>query len=1254
MSNIMSKRSHTKTFSWLLASPLALLGLALPAQTPVATAKTTQSVDSTVKLLLDARFPAKFDQLGAMQRLQATLPLPADMPGRGALEELILSRWNSLRRAEESNDFGWLQKLQEEGRLSGLGGLQARALLAGWHRQNGRFDKAKALRKGDGWLRKGLAIGPFGDEGSTYYGVSYGPEQGRFDLQTEQAGRYGKVGWRKIKIPLTKTQLDAGQDLPSTKKDGCHYVLIQIQSPQSQKAWVDTICSGSYELFWNQSRVARVRRGIDWEGVRSFRPILLRKGWNQLLVKTTNTRVRTIALRLLDTKGKAIPGLKLEDEKLLHPMAEPVPQTLEMPPPLSLGENFAMRREDGKWMLESGQQPSPTLLAYMGYWRAGQGQPDQGISMCREALARDGKSPSIRAAHLDCLRLARHIPMDMRRLEIRRAIKAAGSLDEKHAWFMTQKVNRLYQDDKREEALRLVKAQQAKDPKKFELIALEYSVLRNWGWREEAERALDRLIALRPQSSRLLLDKASRIEKRGDVARARKMVDAALAAHPGEQGLLNRATRLARLMGDYKARADLLKRSYREQPDSRSALESMAWLAEDQGQFDESARLLREAAKKAPGVASLQEYIGDALYLAGDKKAAKAAYEKSLAAKPSDHALRRWIARQDGLEDEFTEAQPFRIDGMKVAMGYKGRPSDKVNKSTLLIDQMILRVNKDGSMIEETHQLRRINDRAGVEAHEEARAAAAAEQVLLVRTIHADGTTYVPHLVSNSFSMPNLEPGSFVEERYRNFKSASGAQPIDFLTFTFRSTDEPFLFSQFVVLMPKEQKLGKWVMRNFPKEDLEKKDMGDQVAWIFTKRNMPRLVKERQMPPAEELNPWVTFGRPYPMPPFVRAMKAAYEVMSHPFLEIREKTESVTKGLSSDLDKCHAIHDFVHSWTPDTAIRRGSPQAISVLLKKEGDRFGLQLAMLRAAGIDFTPALIWPQRPELQTTYLAPFDNPGVYQQRAALVHPKGAKSYWILQGSFRYWPMGKLPPVLGTSPTAGCPYILLEGDTGYPGILPGPAPTETGSLAVHGKLHFEGTKAVLEATVQFRGPTAYILKENLNTRTSNIRKQFAEQQVARGQFPGFRVTSSRYIDLDKKGLPFAIEYKLERPNAVRKRGDELFLLPILPPNMMTRRLGGRAERVQDFVVKVYQVSDWDLVIDPGSYAFGEIPKGLLMRKYLFDYGLSYAREGRNLHIRRLSLVHPVRIHPASYPDFLEHCRRIDDAEASPIPLRQG
>ncbi len=665
----------TRTLTNLSLLALIFSAAGLPAQGQVSPSQTgtapASNSDAIFELLLESRFPSRFDQIGAMRRLEQALPVSADLPARGALEELILSRWNGLRRAEEIDDLSWLEKLQASNKLSGLGDLQALALLANWHRQQGRFDQAKALRKKDGWLRNGLAIGPFGDYGTTYYGVSYSPEFGRFDLQTDHAGRYGKIRWRKVKLPLSRTQIDAGQDLPSSKRDGCHYVLFQLEAQQSQKAWIDILCSGSYELFWNEDRVAEVRRGIDYEGIRGFRPIVLRKGWNQILVKTTNTRVRSFALRLLDTEGRAIQGLKLETEMLVHGIAAPVPQTLEMPPPLSLEGAYALRRRNGNWVLESVQKPSATMLAYMGHWLASHGKPDVGLSLCRTALSQRGKSASIRAAHLDCLRLARHIPFDMRRLDIRRAIQEAGSLNEGHAWFLTQKVNRLFQDDKREEALRLVRAHRAKDPKKFELVALEYNILRQWGWTEESERILDTMLSLRPQSSRLILEKASRIERRGNMAKARDMIHEALEAHPGDRNLLGRATRLARRMGDYVSRAALLKRAHREQPDARSALEAMAWLAADQDQFDESARLLGLAAKKAPGDPSIQEYIGDALYLAGKTDDAREAYEKSLAAKPADHTLRRWLYRQKGMEDEFPEAQSFRIDGMKVAMGYK-------------------------------------------------------------------------------------------------------------------------------------------------------------------------------------------------------------------------------------------------------------------------------------------------------------------------------------------------------------------------------------------------------------------------------------------------------------------------------------------------------------------------------------------------------------------------------------------------------
>ena len=96
--------------------------------------------------------------------------------------------------------------------------------------------------------------------------------------------------------------------------------------------------------------------------------------------------------------------------------------------------------------------------------------------------------------------------------------------------------------------------------------------------------------------------------------------------------------------------------------------------------------------------------------------------------------------------------------------------------STLLLDRMVVAFRPDGSYVREVHQVRRLNDQAGVAAHEEARAAADADEVIRLRTILPDGTSVVPKRVAGSFAMPRLAPGAFVEELWTERVDGPGAQ----------------------------------------------------------------------------------------------------------------------------------------------------------------------------------------------------------------------------------------------------------------------------------------------------------------------------------------------------------------------------------------------------------------------------------------------------------------------------------------------
>ena len=104
-----------------------------------------------------------------------------------------------------------------------------------------------------------------------------------------------------------------------------------------------------------------------------------------------------------------------------------------------------------------------------------------------------------------------------------------------------------------------------------------------------------------------------------------------------------------------------------------------------------------------------------------------------------------------------------------------------------------------------------------------------------------------------------IEPGAFVEWRYRDVRAAPGAAPLRTPQFLFRSDSEHYLLSELVMVLPADPKFELRV-RNFP-DAPETIDLGDgRTAMRFLLRDRERLPPEENRPPLAELVPVVAGG----------------------------------------------------------------------------------------------------------------------------------------------------------------------------------------------------------------------------------------------------------------------------------------------------------------------------------------------------------------------------------------------------------
>ncbi len=1223
-------------------SAVAMLALAgAPLVSQAAPTKRQSLGQGVLRGVLEALYPKTWDDDATVGTMEKVVSTAAAHP----IADVVVRRWISLANQPGSSPAVWrkLRARLDDARLHGTARHNLRGALTQWLYERGDFKASDAASPLGEYWRACLAIGPFGDLGGDAYGVRYAPEDGEIALDARRNGRFGRLRWRRAKARPRSTRIDlAPRGVGRLHGRGCHYALFQVESQEARVAWLQFYCAGSFQLWWNDGQDQGVYRRLVRKPASVYVPVALRKGWNRLLVKTTSEFAATVAVRPVDAVGAAIKGLSIEAKRVLHPVAD-----------AAAGEARPAAFEDAVRAVErvaNTAGASAEALALAANLVARDARRDVAVSLAQAALKKAPDDPTIRAAVLDTWRLARHIPADLIRSKIRQLLAIDKEQWHGHRALFVAKVDRMFADDKHEEALRELDAMIAKHPKSIPLVEQKQRLLARMRWTGEARRAYERLAILAPNAPRYALGLAAIESREGNPAAALARIEAALAERPGHRGLTSRALGLSRRVGD-QARADkYLAMLYRGDPHGYLAASARAAALSDAGKYSEAVATLEPWLERRPESAALFKRVGEQCQLAGDEPKALRYYRRSLTLDPQQHELRSWVLHVAGVE-EFPACKAFQLDAMSEVAAFKKRPEDDQSPSTLVLDQMVVRVYPDGSQMEETHVLRRINDRRGVEQFEDASQAAQASELLELRTIQPDGTWAAPHRVAGTFSMPRLVPGTFLEEHYRNYKSSPGLKPIDFVRFTFASVDKPYRFSRLVVLLPNGHDLGHFVRRNFPESEVQRRELDGLTAWIFLKKDMKKIEQEVHMPPVEELAPSVTFGKERPSAPFVRARRTWFQQASRPYLEIVEKTKAVVGDASSDREKARRIHRFVHALTPDPTRRSGSPAPVSVLLKREGDRFFLQLSMLRAAGVRWRPALIHPVPPDLDPNPEPFLGDAGYYSVPAAIVQPRDGDSFWIVRGTPRYYPFAKLPPRLGRNPIGGCPYLDLVGDVGIPGRMPGANIRELTGVRVKAEAKIDGTNVRLDAYVEFPGPDGFALKEQLRS-LNKSRQGLAGRQLAGMFFRGFTVERSKLRGIEVDGQPLSLQLRLARKNFLERDGQTFGLPPLLQARRYTKRFAGRPHRVHPFVFSALDVREWTVTIDPGKLRFQGQPSGLFERRMLIDYGLSYELIGNRLRVRRRSIVRPGRVPADRYAEFLDLCRRIDNVESRRLRLK--
>ncbi len=734
--------------------------------------------------------------------------------------------------------------------------VRAKYLLAG-----GDIEGAESLVGELGIIRDWWVSGPFDNERGRGFDVANPPEEG-IDLDATYEGKERDVAWRRVPVrgALGGLDLDA---LLRPNDQACAYVVAFVKSSAERPATLRLGSDEAVKAWWNGAEVLSrdVRRPIAFD--QDVVGIVVAEGWNVLLLKVCDqTGPWSVRARLTTPDGAHLDGI-----------------------------TTAMTRDEADAALAA----TPEARAFTGDIAGGAKQYYESIE--DGAAARD-------LFHLGYLHQRREFDtITDRRAE--NLLKRATELEPDNAIYrfhyaeaaappieMAVEKEENRQRAGREKALELEPGYAVA----YRALAGYYTTsLQNL---ERAEKLLRRALEINADYYEARLDLAAVLARRGlraaaEIERGKALATAraqgeeararAVAAGEERVGLSHEALGAwrdvlsldARSNGARRRVAELALRSLerdealavlaeirRYDPFDTDSLRRLAELHEGAGAWDDAAATLREALAVAPEDDALLAALGRVQLKAGENDEALATFREALRVNPKRQELERYVEFLDPGAAPFEDAFAVEIEPLiEQVRDYDNMENDGW---IVLLDQILDRVNSDGTSSTYVHMAAKILTEAGVKRFDRYFAQSWGGEAFkwkMARVVKPDGSVVEAKTQSGrgfSFAdFPPLEPGDVIDVAYRRDQREQSFFGDYFGNVNYFADQVPMVLSTYTLVTPAKRKFY-FHTRHLDAEPTETlSDDGATRVYQWTVENAPKVRSEPGMPAARELYPQV-------------------------------------------------------------------------------------------------------------------------------------------------------------------------------------------------------------------------------------------------------------------------------------------------------------------------------------------------------------------------------------------------------------
>ncbi|MBI3820946.1 MAG: DUF3857 domain-containing protein [Planctomycetes bacterium] len=673
---------------------------------------------------------------------------------------------------------------------------------------------------------------------------------------------------------------------------------------------------------------------------------------------------------------------------------------------------------------------------------------------------------------------------------------------------------------------------------------------------------------------------------------------------------------------------------------------------------DDMLREFQAALAICPEDAGTHAKLAFSLSLLDDQAGATLALEQAVQLDPKDRTTRRYLEYLKSSVKPFEDE--FRVDALEFLKSAPASVAASDEPYEVILNQLAYKLNNDGTTQRYEHLIATILNEEGAKrldsygfSHDSDE-----EQVRIrrARVIRKDGKVDdAPTSPGSAWvKFPPVAPGDTIDVEARIdtikvgvFGNYFGTRHL-FHGLGVAATRS----SEQIYLAPPERELH-FRQRNEAPQPAVSMSAADKLRiYRFKMTGLKKPPLESSMPGAVEFAPSVSVSTYGKWEEFVGWWWNLIEKECESSPAIKDRVAQLIQGKTTEMEKIRAIYDFVvtdvryNAW--EFGVHGYRPYQASTIFDRQygdcKDKAILIRTMLADAGIKADPVLIHADETRDIEDMTLPMVN--LFNHCIAYVPEKDGRPGIFLDGTATNHPMGILPDM-----DYGATVVVIDDgkpilkDVGYPDASFNRENMEI-SLEVaadgsaKGQLTLRPTGGIDVRLREFFSNEKGAQKENL--------ERFLSPRLGRT-----KVNDLETSNLQNLGERVEIRASIEIEKLAKSKGNDYALpLTVTPRNLLER--APESKRNYDLLLGIPESSD--LVIHyklAGGLTVKSLPKSEKESSPFGAYSIETSQTGNEITIHATSSTATPRVKPDQYPSFRDFARKLDEAEAREIVLKQ-